>query len=104
MTPYEEYLESCKKYANDNRSIIEDTKRKASDIIFPQNILMAKTVIKDGNFYFTEKLVNRLMLFAYLKGSRAVDEDSYKMGWNDSKEEMTNKIVEVFDIDLGYER
>ena len=104
MSAYEEYRKGVEKYIADNRSTIEETKRQANDTIFPQNILWAKEVCDElktddaktlhieDEFYFTEKLVNRLMLFAFLKGRRDIDIRSHKKGWNDCRKDIASKL------------
>jgi len=104
MSPYEDYLKGKKKYANDNSGIIKVTNKSDKETIFPQHILWAKTVSKEletdeaktltieKEFYFTEKLVNKLMLFAYLKGRSDIDEESFKIGWDDCRIDIANKL------------
>ena len=52
----------------------------------------AKTLVINEEFYFTEKLVNKLMLFAFLKGRRDVNEKSYEKGWEDCRKDVANKL------------
>lgn len=103
---YSWYLKNCKEYAESNKEIIKECKKE-----IPQHILWAKTISDDfkddvngcgyktidDKFYFTEKMVNRLMYFAYLKGTRAIDEKSYKKGWDDCIKDVGSKLG--FDID-----
>lgn len=104
MSAYKEYLKGVKKYADDNKGVISQVNKSDSELIFPQHILWAKTVceyletdkaktlrIKDG-FYFTEQLVNKLMLFAFLKGRNDVEEKSYENGWHDCEADIANKL------------
>lgn len=104
MSAYEDYRKSVEKYILDNRATIEETKRQANDTIFPQHILWAKEVcgeletgdaktlrIKD-EFYFTEALVNRLMLYAFLKGQRDIDMRSHRRGWSDCRKDVALKL------------
>ena len=104
MSAYDEYLKMTKKYSEDNLDIIEETNRSDKESIFPQHILMAKTVSKhleddeaktlriDENFYFTENLVNKLMLFAFLKGRKDIDELSYRRGWKDCRDAVAKTL------------
>jgi len=103
MKYYEEYLEGKKKYAEENKKTIE--KAKTDNI--PQAILWQKTVSDhleddkakcvtiDGNFYFTEKLVNRLMYYSYLRGRCDIEKKSYDRGFSDCLEKMREKIDEM---------
>ena len=104
MSAYEEYRKGVEKYIADNRATIEETKRQASDTIFPQHILWAKEVCDElktdeaktlrieEEFYFTEKLANRLMLYAFLKGQRDIDIRSHKRGWNECRKDVAQKL------------
>jgi hypothetical protein len=104
MSVYDEYRKGVEKYISDNRETIEKTKRQANETIFPQHVLWAKevcgeletedakTVWIDGEFYFTEKLVNRLMLYAFLKGERNIDIKSHKRGWEDCRKDIAGKL------------
>jgi len=89
---YDWYLEIKRKYAEshlDDVTIVN----KSEDI--PQHILWAKSVsdklidtkskyVGDGeSFGFNESLVNKLMHFAYLQGSKQINETSYQNGWYD---------------------
>lgn len=93
MTPYEELMKNIDSYLDRNENDINAVNK--SEI--PQHILMAKnaykmfkdydagfTVIK-GKFYFTEAMVNKLMYFAYLLGSKDINQKSYDKGYNDSR-------------------
>lgn len=111
MTPYEEYREKAKQYVADNRSAIDETIQMASQSIFPQHILWmkevcdelkteeAKTALIEGKFYFTEQLVNRLMLYAFLKGEKRSNSISYKKGWSDCRKDIANKLDFIEDED-----
>ena len=102
MSAYEEYRKGVEKYIADNHATIEETKKQAR--IFPQHILWAKNVCDEletddaetlrieGGFYFTEKLVNRLMLYAFLKGQRDIDMRSHKRGWNECRKDVAQKL------------
>lgn len=101
---YDDYLKAVKEYAEDNASVISEVNKADKEPIFPQHILWAKTVSEhlendeaktlriDEEFYFTEKLVNKLMLFAFLKGRNDVDEKSYKKGWDDCMDDIAEKL------------
>ena len=98
---YSWYLKQCKEYADNNKEVIKEAKKEV-----PQHILLAKTVSDefkdeangigyktiDDQFYFTGKMVNRLMYFAYLKGSRAMNEKSYEKGWDDCTVDVAKKL------------
>lgn len=104
MSAYKEYRKEVEKYISDNASVIKETKKQAEGTIFPQHIFWAKKVCKeletdeaktvsiDDKFYFTEKLVNRLMLYAFLKGQHDIDMKSYKRGWNDCRKDVEQKL------------
>lgn len=104
MTPYEQFRKQAEEYVKENRPTIEETKRLANDHIFPQHILWAKEVCDElktdeattlrieDNFYFTEKLVNRLMLYAYLKGQKHIDTKSFQKGWNACRKDIAQKL------------
>jgi len=91
---YDRYLAHCKGYAMDNKKSIEAAKTGNT----PQDVLWAKTVSKhleDENdeaafkkvgdeYYFTEKLANRLMHYAWLQGAKGIKEKSYSQGWADA--------------------
>lgn len=104
MKAYEDYLAKCKEYAENNEEIIKLVNFSDKEIIFPQHILLMKTVSKylendkaktvkiEDEFYFTEYLVNKLMLFAYIKGSRNIEETSFKKGWDACREDVAKKL------------
>ena len=106
---YSWYLNQCKEYAENNKDAIKECKKEV-----PQHILWAKTVSDelkdeandcgyktiDDKFYLTEKMVNRLMYFAYLKGSKSFDEKSYKKGWSDCIEDVAKKLDLYTDLDF----
>ncbi len=104
MTPYEEYKKGVEIYIADNKNAISETINQASKSLFPQHVLWAKTVCSeletetaktltiDQKFYFTEELVNRLMLYAYIKGEENIDINSYKRGWDDCRKDIANKL------------
>ena len=52
----------------------------------------AKFLKIEEKYYFTELLVNKLMHYAYLKGSRSVNEDSLKKGWDACMEDVAKKL------------
>jgi hypothetical protein len=103
---YDAYMAGIKKYVEDNKPLIDQVNKEAKEIIFPQHILWYKNVYKelvdelnnaktttiDGEFYFTEKLVNKLMLFAWHKGQHNIEEMSYKRGWNDRMKDIANLL------------
>jgi hypothetical protein len=103
-SPYDEYREQVEKYLADNKATLEETKKQANNTIFPQHILWAKeacdelrteeakTLTIEGTFYFTEKLVNRLMLYAFLKGQRDIDKRSHEKGWNDYRQNIADLL------------
>lgn len=97
-------------YANKNEALIKQVLEDAKNTVFPQHILEMKNgttdALKeydedanylriDGKFYFTERLVNILMLFSYEKGKRYTDNVSYTRGWEDCK----NEICKHLDIE-----
>jgi hypothetical protein len=104
MSNYDEYLKGQIIYAEKNKDVINEVNKSDKDIIFPQHILWAKTVCKqlendkaktltiNDEYYFTERLVNKLMLFAYLKGAKDIDETSFKKGWEDCLQDVANKL------------
>lgn len=111
MSAYEEYKKGVKKYISDNRATIEETKKQASENIFPQHILWAKEVCDElkteeaktlwieDEFCFTEQLVNRLMLYAFLKGQRDIDFRSHKLGWDECRKDIAQKLGYVDDLE-----
>lgn len=101
---YEWYLELKRNYAR-NRD--DDIKQVNACTNIPQNILLAKTVsdtmvtdtaktMKCGDdFVFTEAMVNKLMYFAFLQGSRDINEKSYSAGWQDCLTDIRTAIMPV---------
>jgi hypothetical protein len=93
---YEAYQQLKKDHAERNADLISKVKRDE----VPQNILMAKTVsniLDDGEkcttgnnleFGFTERMVNKLMHYAFLLGATGVDERSFERGYEKAREEM----------------
>ena len=98
---YEWYLKTKEKYASDNEAIVKEVNRHKDT---PQNILWsksiseklenddAKCVFKEDGFFFTEILVNKLMHFSYLQGTRGINEKSYQDGWNDCLDNVAQKL------------
>ena len=97
---YEWYLNNKKLYEKENESLVKEINKQST----PQHILWTKTICdkledetakcvrnKDG-FFFTEHLVNKLMHFAYLRGSRSINEDSYRNGWSDCLLDVSEKL------------
>ena len=104
MSHYDEFLAARIQYAEDNRHLI-DRVNKTSDIAFPQHILMAKELCKEletcravtgrlttGQFGFSERLVNKLMLLAFLKGREDIDSTSFKQGWDACMEDVLLRL------------
>ena len=103
---YDWYLKNKKEYAEKNSDVIKEVNGHKDT---PQYILWAKTVAEeleggdakcvknDMGYFFTEQLVNKLMHFAYLKGTKAIEENSYKKGWDDCLNDVGKKLG--FDID-----
>lgn len=52
---------------------------------------------KDDTFGFNEVMVNQLMLFAYKKGRRSVDQNSFDAGYHKAMTEVADKL------DMTYE-
>jgi len=98
---YSEYVNACKEFAESNQDLI-DIVNKSKET--PQSVLWQKTVSnklenetakclrKDGEFYFTEELVNKLMHFAFLKGQKGFDERSFNSGWANCRKEMLSAL------------
>ena len=73
----------------------------------PQHILATKSIAdelvkgdegyvrNEVGFFFTEKLVNRLMHLAYLHGRDDIDERSFEAGKNKAIELMQRKLEEL---------
>src|SRR5574343_117183 len=92
---YEKHLQARRDYLTKHSQEVRTIKGASVGDI--QHILWMKTLSqeledgakcrtfrgKDGEFGFTECLVNRLMHLAYLKGSQAIEETSYRKGWDD---------------------
>lgn len=101
ISTYEGLLAAYKRHAEANEPVIRTV--KAAGVIDLQSVLMMKGSMcphfeglengeartfrakeVDGEtFGFSEVLVNRLMLAAYLMGAKSVDERSYRKGWED---------------------
>jgi hypothetical protein len=90
MRSYEEYLKIKEDYSKRTEDDIENCKNTE----VPQHILLSKTVSdlleEEGDyisanetFYFRERLVNKLMYFAFLQGQRQFEARSYNEGWSD---------------------
>ena len=111
---YELLKEMERKYLESSADLIARVNKEAKDTVFPQNILVYKmatdavsnaeddSVCKriDDRFYFTEKLVNRLMLLAYYEGTRAIEDNSYRKGVADANAK-TAEAVRAFVANLG---
>lgn len=107
QTPYEKFLAAKKAYAEEHKSMVREV--LAAHVTDMQHILWMKSVcemLEDGDkartfrhpddtFGFTEILVNRLMHFAYLKGTRAVDEKSFRAGWDACREEAVKAVEKL---------
>jgi hypothetical protein len=99
---YDTYQEMKREYHLNNKHLIEIVNKDT-----PQNILMAKTVwckLEDdkakattlnNEFGFTERLVNKLMHFAYLKGSSDIEQRSYDRGYEQARQDILEKIGEL---------
>lgn len=104
-------------YLEKSKNLIKQVNKEASGSIFPQNILVYKmacdaleskeenatTVTIDGKFYFTEGMVNRLMLLAWHEGRRGVEERSYIAGQGSMKVRVEREIREMvvrLDLDI----
>lgn len=103
-TGYDWYLEEQRKAVENTKRVVEEVNKEANKTVFPQYILSwkmaysgleteeAKCVTIDGKFYFTEKLVNKLMLLSSLMSTRMINEDSYNKGWQDCWENTLKKL------------
>lgn len=106
---YESYLKLKKEFAENNKSAIDIVNNCGKHN--PQNILMMKTVYdklvdeakgarlikldpgsEESTLYFTEPLVNKLMHFAFLMGSKAIDEKSFQSGWDSCREDVLTRL------------
>ena len=97
---YEDYLKKQKEYVESKAADIA----KVNKDKMPQGILWNKMVCSkleddkaysktiEDNYYFTELLVNKLMYFAYLQGSKAFEENSYQKGWQDCRRDVAEKL------------
>ena len=100
MSAYDDYVRNSAEYVTQNKQTTDFINK--SEI--PQHILWKKNVANslinetakyatiDGTFYFTEALVNKLMYFAYLDGSKAMDETSYNKGYAECRADMLSKL------------
>ena len=107
---YEWYLENKRKYAERHLDDVV-TVNKSKDL--PQHILWAKSIaeklidekshyVGEGDtFGFNESLVNKLMYFAYLQGSKQINETSFQSGWNDCLSDI-EKVFKPLADKLGY--
>ena len=98
---YDDYMKAQARYVSDNAMPIKLVNASKET---PQNILMMKGLYKEfesddakcntinDQFYFTEKMVNRLMHFAYLKGCNALDVKSYEEGWKSCYNDVLKKL------------
>lgn len=98
---YDSYVKAKIAFAEENEDLIAFV-NKAKET--PQHLLMAKTVSdklendeakclrKDGEFYFTEALVNKLMHFAYLKGQKGFEERSFAAGYASYRKEVATLL------------
>ena len=95
---YDEFKKNVDLYSSNNAKNIEAVKKSKET---PQNVLMMKTTSKlfeDGEkcvaktmqneFGFSEALVNKLMHFAYLQGTKAIDEKSFALGYEKARKEI----------------
>lgn len=105
---YDSYVKAKSEYAlryDDLIAFVNSAKET------PQHLLMAKTVSnklenddakclrKDGEFYFTEALVNKLMHFAYLQGKKGFEERSFAAGYAAYRKE----VATLLDLSDEYE-
>lgn len=114
---YERIKQIEENYLTQSKDLIARVNKEAKDIVFPQNILVYKMATdavssaEDGavcerindKFYFTETLVNRLMLLAYYEGARAIDERSREVGayaQSQKTAEAVRQLVNTLNIDL----
>lgn len=98
---YNEYLKMRKQFQDNNKRLIEHINHSTN---IPQNVLLQKEVAElletdeatfkkiDDKFYFTEKLVNKLMWFSYLKGCEQFVESSYQKGWDDCLDDVKERL------------
>ena len=105
---YDSYTKAKIEYALRYDDLIEFV-NKAKET--PQHLLMAKAVCarlenedakclrKDGEFYFTELLVNKLMHFAYLQGQKGFEERSFAAGYAAYRKE----VAELLQLSDEYE-
>lgn len=96
---YEMVQEMKARYLEKSADLILAVQKASKEIVFPQNILvykMASSALENAdddavckriedNYYFTEKLVNRLMYLAYLEGKREIDPRSFEAGASSAK-------------------
>ena len=104
MGHYEHFQILKKKYIS---SVKDDIKKVNKTKPIPQYILWQKEVCEelenkeahceriDGNFYFTELLVNKLMYFSYLRGISKVEEKSYARGFDDCLKKMKELLENI---------
>ena len=120
MSAFERLEKMKADYLEKSKDLIARVNEDAKDLVFPQNILVYKMACDavsskedgsvcetiNGKFYFTETLVNRLMLLAYYEGTRAIDERSREVGAYAEKrkiEEAVRQLVNTLGIDLNSE-
>lgn len=100
MSAYEEYAAAVLKFVASKEKEIAFV--NANEV--PQHILWSKSICGaledseaytkriDDKFYFTELLVNKLMHFAYLAGTKEIDMQSHRKGWDDCWAETMKKL------------
>ncbi len=104
MTSYEEYIKLKKNYISSKSldiQIVNNTKDIPQEILWQKEVVDCLTVNEscyktlDGVFYFSEKLVNKLMYFSFLQGSNDINERSFRKGWRAAQEEITDIISDL---------
>lgn len=107
MSAYDNYLKSKLEYTASKQKEIEHVNKTE----IPEYVLWQKTVadqlINEGakyktindKFYFTELLVNKLMYFSYLMGSKAINQVSFEEGWRAHRENVLRRLEIVESID-----
>src|SRR4030042_2505157 len=100
MSPYEAFLKGVEKLTSQRAEDIHEV--NSSEV--PQHILWDMAVCKEfedseaytktieGKFYFTELLVNKLMYFAYLSGTKDINARSYRRGWKEAHDHILKKM------------
>lgn len=106
---FKEFLDLKEEYRDKNKELIDEVNEYENSVIYPKETLIIKSIYEDfesktaktatinKESYYSEHLVNKLILFAYLKGQkddRKKQEETFQNGWECCKNHILYKLRE----------